>query len=109
MQKYEIILKNEKEKTYSTISWLIISLNLIVLFYFGIIDLTSKKIYSLIGAGFLLLIFFWKLTSKKNNKQTNNQFNLAFSTAIMAWIAISYYWIAVINFLLFLLHDISRR
>jgi hypothetical protein len=60
------------------------------------------------SAGLLLLIFFFRFMSKREDVESDS-LSLSFSVAIIAWIFLQQYWAAVIIFFLFLFQDISRR
>ncbi|MBK5271728.1 MAG: hypothetical protein JJE22_12020 [Bacteroidia bacterium] len=109
MKKYEIVLQNEKAKTYPTISWLIVVLNFIAFLYFGI-SRTSKNIsYPFIAAAILIFIFLWFLSIKKDSKPATYKFRFFFSVIILSWIIIHFYWAAAINLFLFIIQDITSR
>jgi len=109
MKKYVLVLKNEKAKTYTTISWLILALNFIAFLYIGISGSAKNIYYPFIAAGLLILIFTLHLINKRNNKSANNIFSLLFTAIIIAWIIMPFYWAAAINFFLFIIQDITTR
>lgn len=108
MPKFIILLKNEKLKTYTLIGWLIIALNFFAFIYTGIAKHTGIMALPFYSAGLLLLIFFFRLMSKREDVESDS-LSLSFSVAIIAWIFLQQYWAAVIIFFLFLFQDISRR
>lgn len=108
MPKFIILLKNEKLKTYTVIGWLIIALNFISFIYLGISKHTGIMALPFYSAGLLLLIFFFRFMSKREDVESDS-LSLSFSVAIIAWIFLQQYWAAVIIFFLFLFQDISRR
>jgi len=109
MKKYVIGLKNEKTKTYPTISWLIVILNFIAFLYFGISRSATNSSYPFIAAGLLILVFLWLLTIKKDSKSATNKFRFFFTVIIIGWIVVPFYWAAVINLGLFIIQDITTR
>jgi hypothetical protein len=109
MPKFEIVLKNEKAKTYTTISWLIIALNFISFLYLGISGSVEKINQPFFAAGLLFCIFLFQLLVKKKNESEINKFSLSFSVVVIAWIIMQFYWMAALNFFLFIFQDISRR
>ncbi len=94
MKKYELALKNEKEKSYRTISLLLLALNFI-----SIVFLTYSKgftkwgplILSLLAALSVLASFYFK---NKNEKMT---FTAAFFLFSLAWDVAGYWMIGVLN------------
>jgi hypothetical protein len=108
MLKFIILLKNEKLKTYTIIGWLIIALNFAAFIYFGISRHTGIMALPFYTAGLLLVIFFFRRMSKREEFESDS-LSLSFSVAIIAWIVLQLYWAAVIIFFLFLFQDISRR
>ena len=109
MPKFEIVLKNEKAKTYTVISWLIIALNFISFLYMGISGSAEEINHPFFAAGILLCIFLFQLIVKRKDESEINKFSLSFSEIIIAWIIMQFYWIAALNFFLFIFQDISRR
>jgi hypothetical protein len=109
MPKFEIVLKNEKAKTYTIISWLIVALNFISFLYLGISGSVEKINRPFFAAALLLCIFLFQLIVKKKDKSEINKFSLSFSVIVIAWIIMQFYWIAALNFFLFIFQDITRR
>lgn len=108
MPKFTIMLKNEKLKTYTIISWFIIALNFISFVYIGVSGTSKIANLPYFAAGLLLLIFFGRFISKREEFE-NDSISLCFSIVIIIWIVLQFYWAAVIIFFLFLFQDISRR
>jgi len=108
MPIFTIVLKNEKLKTYTVISWLIIALNFIAFVYVGISGLAKITNLPFFSAGLLLVIFIFRFISTREDF-ANDSLSLSFSIAIISWIVLQFYWAAVIILVLFLLQDISRR
>ena len=109
MKKYEIVLQNKKAKIYSTISWLIIALNLIVFLYLGIAELAEQVKYPLLGASSLALIFIFYFIVRRRKENENRQFIISFIIIVLTWIMMGFYLPAAINLLLFFFQDITRR
>jgi hypothetical protein len=108
MPMFTIVLKNEKLKTYTVISWLIIALNFIAFLYVGVSGLSNITNLPFFSAGLLLVIFVFRFLSKRE-EFANDSLSLCFSLTIISWIVLQFYWAAVIILLLFLFQDISRR
>ena len=109
MKKYEIVLQNKKAKIYSTISWLIIALNLIVFLYLAIAKLAEQVKYPLLGAASLALIFIFYFIVRRRKENENRQFIIAFILIVLTWIMMGFYLPAAINLVLFFFQDITRR
>ncbi|MEI9810813.1 MAG: hypothetical protein WDO16_24695 [Bacteroidota bacterium] len=105
---FVIALKNEKLKTYTTISWLIIILNLIAFIYTGITRQATIDNLPYFAAGLLLIIFACRWIVKGEVSE-NGMIGLSFSIVIVTWLIIQSYWIAVIILFLFIIQEISRR
>ena len=108
MPRFTIILKNENQKTYTVISWLVIALNFAAFVYIGLAG--SSKISNLpyFSAGLLAVMFFSRFISKREAFE-NDSISLAFGIVIISWIVLQFYWAAIIIIILFLFQDISRR
>jgi hypothetical protein len=109
MKKYEIILQNKKAKIYSTISWLIIALNLLIFLYLGIAELAVPLMYPFLGASLLAFTFIFYFTVRKKNKNENSPFIISFIIIVLTWIMMGFYLPAAINLVLFFFQDITRR
>lgn len=103
-----MILKNEKLKTYTVISWLVILLNFVSFVYIGVSGASKVSNLPYFSAGLLLVIYLFRFASSREAFE-NDSIILCFLIAIISWIVIGFYWAAVIIILLFLFQDISRR
>jgi hypothetical protein len=108
MPRFTLMLKNEKQKTYTVISWLIIALNFISFLYLGLSGRSPITNLPYFSAGLLLMIYFGRFLSRREDFQSDS-ISLCFSIAIISWIVLQFYWAAAIIFFLFLFQDISRR
>jgi hypothetical protein len=108
MPRFIILLRNEKLRTYTLISWLIVALTAIGFIYTGISGKSKITNLPFFAAGLLVVIFCGRFVSKREDFE-NDSISLAFSIAIIAWIFLQFYWIAALTFVLFLFQDISRR
>jgi hypothetical protein len=106
--KFVIVLKNEKLKTYTVISWLIIALNFVAFIYLGITKRAVIDNLPYFAAGLLLCFYVFKRISEREAIE-NDMVSLSYSLAIVAWIIMQFYWAAGITLILFLFQDISRR
>lgn len=101
MQQYEIILKNEKEKTYRFISWLLISANFITLFLYAFISENNKIIYFILAFSALLSI---PVLNYFKFQKLKTRFSIAFIIFAVAWFLTPYWWIGPVN-IVFLVLD----
>jgi hypothetical protein len=108
MPKFVIILKNEKLNSYTFLGWLTIALNFFAFIYVGIRSYEGILALPFYAAGLLSVIFLFKMISSREDVESDT-LSLSFSVAIIAWIVLQFYWIAVAIFILFLFEDISRR
>jgi hypothetical protein len=109
MKKYEIVLQNKKASIYSTISWLIIALNLLIFLYLGVTKLAEKFVNPLLGASLLVLIFLFLFIVRRKEENKNRHFILSFIIIVLTWITMGFYLTAAINLILFFFQDITRR
>jgi hypothetical protein len=117
--KYELILKNQKLKSYNRISWLVLVLNFFAFVIKSSIDggeisvhlknKNSETNWAFIAAIILVaaIIFLW-ITEKKRS-QNKLRFSGIFFLIIFSWIATGMYWLAGLNLLFMLLEIISKR
>ena len=108
MLRFSILLKNEKLRTYTVISWLIIALNFFAFIYMGVSGRARIANLPYFTAGLLLIIFLSRFISHREAFE-NDSISLCFSIAIISWIVLQFYWPAAIIILLFLFQDITRR
>jgi hypothetical protein len=100
MQRYEIILKNEKEKTYQFISGLLISVNFITILLITIASDFKKIIPFIIATAAVLSILLLKNLRSQKGKFL---FSLPFFIFTLSWFCTSYWWIGIVNLVFFLL------
>lgn len=106
MKKFELALKNEKEKFYRTISWIIISSNVICLVLLSASGNFEKWGY-LVVAG----LTFFSIWVSKHFKIAGQQstFYAPFFILIILWISTACWWMSVINLVFLVLDTIARR
>lgn len=109
MQKFEIVLMNEKIRSYEKISWLSLLINFFGLFFISI-NINEKPIVNLqfIAAGIIFISVLYILLSKKTIK-VDVVFNIAFIVAALGWFLSGFIWFSVINLLLLALKIIAFR
>jgi hypothetical protein len=109
MEKFELLLKNEKIKSYNRISTLIIIINLALFILFAInVHVSSLRIVSVAGAVILTVILMLPLLKVKNERYRVYK-SIALYSAVVAWIAMGYWWIGIICALLSLLYRLSIK
>ena len=110
MQKYEIVLKNDKVKLYNRFAIFIFILNAIAIIYF-LFFRYEKITQSSNGFIALLLlingVLIYIIASFKKKKQ------LAFLSLVtgisLYWILIGYWWISLLMIIFFYLYSLSKR
>lgn len=106
MYKYEIVLKNEKEKVYLIISWLLLFSNFISLVLLTIsVDFTKLGPF-ILGLLAVAAIFLRRYFKRKNEKIT---FQWVFFIFSLAWFTTPYDWPAYVNLVFFVLEPIASR
>lgn len=105
---FVIALKNEKLKTYTVISWLIIALNLVAFIYMGVTKKGTIDNLPYFSAGLIICIYISRWMIKRETID-NEMISLSFSVAIITWLILQLYWIAAVMLLLFIIQEISRR
>src|SRR5260221_10965684 len=111
MKKFELLLKNDKIRSYDRISTLLILVNLAIFILLAINSADKKiRITCLAGAVLLSILLFTQyfLTPLKNKNQIPYRL-AALYTAVVIWIATEYWWISVICFILSLLYQVSKK
>ena len=106
MQQYEIALKNEKEKTYLVISWLLLFSNLIPIIIFTASHHFIKWgpfILSLLAMACIFVPMYFK---DRSEKLTHYWPFFFFS---MAWFTARYDWLGYTNMVLGVLDVIARK
>ncbi|HVT84932.1 MAG TPA: hypothetical protein VHD35_07000 [Chitinophagaceae bacterium] len=106
MQHYEIILKNEKEKTYRFISGLLISVNFITILLITIASDFKKIIPFTIAATALLSIPLLQYLKSQKEKLL---FSIPFFLFALSWFCTSYWWIGVLNLIFFILDAAASK
>jgi hypothetical protein len=110
MQKYEMVLKNEKTKLYNRFAIFIFILNAVAIIYFlysgyGKIKQSNNGFIALLLLINALLIY--TIASFKKKKQ------FAFLSLVIGislyWILIDYWWISLIMAMLSYLYSLSKR
>lgn len=111
MKPFEITLKNEKIKLYNRIASFIIIINLALFIYLAIFtEIKSIRIAAIIGGSLIIIalaIEYFLIRIKKNEDSPYKMY--AEYAIAFAWFQMSYWWIAILTFLLGTLYLISKR
>jgi hypothetical protein len=108
MQQFEIVLKNEKLKSYQQISWSIIIVHIIVFLYLAIFS--SNRLVSvncLVVLAILAIFFFLRFYFIRTRWQFG--FHPFFIVLILGWLNMYQYWMAVIPLAFDILGTIAAR
>ena len=105
MQQYKIVLKNEKEKTYFVISWLLLIANFV-----SILILTISVHFTKLGPFILSLLafacIFVPMYFKDRNEKLTYYWSFFFFS--LAWFSARYDWIGSVSLILGVL-DVTAR
>ncbi len=106
MKKFELALKNEKVKFYRTISWIIISSNIICL-----ILLSASGRFEKWGYLFAAVLTFFSIWVSRYFKIAGQQssFYAPFFILILTWLNTASWWVSVVNLFFLALDTIARR
>ena len=93
MQKFELVLKNEKEKTYRIISWIVVILNIISLITISAVT-NFQKIGGLIFAALTIFALFASRYFKNKNEKPG--FTAAFTILSIGWFSSPFWWMGFV-------------
>lgn len=108
MQQFEITLKNEKVKLYNRLSWLIITIHIII--FLSISFFSNEKAIRVTAIASLLLLafcFFLKFYFKKTKWAIG--LHPFFLSLMVGWISMEKYWLAAIPLIFDILSSITER
>jgi len=95
MKQFELLLKNEKKKSYQRITWLIFISNIALLILLSIKGIFSKgeviAIIIMIGLAIFIPLYV-------KSKDVKIETSIIFIILMTAWISTGYWWVAIINF-----------
>jgi len=95
MKQFELLLKNEKKKSYQRITWLIIISNIALLILLSIKGIFSKgeviAIVIMIGLAIFIPLYV-------KSKDVKLETSIIFIILMTVWISTGYWWVAIINF-----------
>lgn len=108
MQKFEIILENEKRSIYDKISWFIIAIQFFAIAYFSFFrDSGEVRTRNIILLGIMILFFALKNFFRKSANLFG--FHPYFLFMTLAWISRGDYWLAALTLLFDLLSAVALR
>jgi len=111
LNRFELLLKNEKVKSYDRITLLIILINLAV-FVLLALQSAEQRIRIISIAGSLLLVTLLIIHFIVKNTKTRNTSLYSFISVLSAaitWMIIGKWWVALLCFALSALYQISRK
>lgn len=108
MPRYDLILKNEKLRTYNVVGWIVVFIHIVIFVFLAFFSDEKRLQFGgiaglvMIGLAFLLMYFF---------RNTPYSFSVRIFLLIctIAWISAEYYWIAAVIFVMELLYTVSTR
>ena len=106
MQKFELVLKNEKEKTYEIISWIIVVGN--ILSFVTLSAITNfQKLSMLIYAALIIVSIIIPRYFKNQGEKPG--FVAPFFIIILGWLKTRFWWMMLVNCVFLILDTIARR
>lgn len=107
-QKFEIVLKNEKIRLYNRLSWLIISINIIV--FLALVFFSKEKdLRSAALASLILIAVCFILQNRLKNTSWAFGSHPFYLFLMIGWISMEKYWLAAIPFVFDILSIITIR
>ena len=110
MQKFELILKNEKQKFYNQISWIIIIIHILVFLY--LVFFSNDKFISPGSIAILILLFccfLLKYYLYRVKKKYQIGIDVFFFILMIGWICNHLYWLSIIPMVFYSLSGIALR
>ena len=107
MQQFEIVLKNEKVKSYKNIAWIFLALNFAVFIFLLFYDAFRPAALSFIIALLLYVLLRWYLF--KNNRASYFLDEFVFIIPAAGWFGLHNYLVAIACFLLGILYKLSLQ
>jgi hypothetical protein len=111
MQKYEVVLKNEKNKLYDRLAIFIFILNGLAICRFLSVA-NYQKITEVIPGLIILILSLLSIVIYIVNPMARKKKYIFFFPAagiILYWILIGYWWVGMIMLALFFIYNVSRR
>ncbi len=108
MHQYDLILKNEKLKSYNVVGWIVVFIHIVILVFLAFFsDEKRLQVAGIAGLVMFGLAFLLKYLFRKTPYSFSIRIFLLICT--ITWISAEYYWIAAIPFVLELLYTVSTR
>lgn len=108
MPQYDLILKNEKLKTYNVVGWIVVFIHIVILVFLAFFsDENRLQVAGIAGLVMLGLAFLLMYLFRKTPYSFSVRIFLLICT--ITWISAESYWIAALTFLMELLYTISTR
>lgn len=107
---YAYLLKSDKLVSYSRISIIFFSINILSLLLVGYLSPDSnQRLYAWAGAGLSLLWLLYVLLLAQPRSNSRMRFTPGYGFLFFLWIKLQFYWAAPVVLLLALLDYIARR
>jgi predicted membrane protein len=107
MEKFEVILKNEKIKSYRRITLFLVAINTVFFIYF-IFDNDLRKI-AMLAVGVIILFAAFSFYKTKKANQSFFLSEWVFFLKMLLWIQFDNYWMASVCMILFLLCTLATH
>jgi hypothetical protein len=108
MEKYALLLRNEKTKSYRRISWILILSQFVVFLYFSIYASAKEIRHSYLASVIILAVVFLLYLYFRGSRYRFG-FYPFFLVIMLEWIRMEQYWIAGLTLLLSILSRITER
>ena len=113
MEKFELVLKNEKRGLYKRITLFILILNFIFFIYGAIAtNQQAERKWFIFGAVVILLSIFisWYRNTQYSPLTTHHSlYSAIYAAVIFSWILLKNYWLALAHLILLLLYLSANR
>ena len=107
MKQFDLVLKNEKERSYIRFSWLIIIANLALFVYLSLLSRLNN-----IGPLFYVLLAIIAIVVIRYSKEQKGKlrFYILFLIIILGWVNTrTYWWVGILILIFMILDGIARR
>lgn len=96
MKQYELVLKNEKKKSYERITWMIIISNVALLILLALRGIFSR---GEVTATIIMISLVILITLYVKGKYAKIETSIIFIILMTTWVTTGYWWVAAINFI----------
>lgn len=111
MQQYDLTLVDEKVKSYKRIGWIIIFINIIILFYLSLFA-ANKLMASGSRATLILLALTFAVRyflKRKKTRFLQVNIDVFFLFLMLGWIGTQQYWLSAVMGVFYVLSGITQR